>query len=124
MNVKQKFENLKSKVRENRPQIVATISTVATVVLTIALVDANRKLEEATDAMETSNDAMRGAVDHFKNHRTIRLAVGECAFDALKNGESIIWNTHSGHDIDLAYDPEAVCEEHAKHTKPIDTSEV
>jgi hypothetical protein len=98
--IKRKFENVKTKIRENRPQIVAVVSTAATIVLAIALVDSKKKLAAVNDA-------------------TVYLASGDCMFDALKNGDRFFWNRENGPNIDLGYCPDVVCDDHDLHSRSI-----
>jgi hypothetical protein len=98
MNVKKKFEDVKTKIRENRSQIVAVFSTGMTIALAIALADSKKKLAAINDT-------------------TVYLATGDCMFDTLKNGDRFFWDREDGPNIDLGYCPDVVCDNHGAHSR-------
>lgn len=105
MNVKQKFADIKTKIRENRPQIIATVVTAASVIVTIAVLkDANEKLEEAAENLTTSNDALRKANELLRTEKYLGLEK-VCISDETKqeiiDGSKDVNFDVDGHRFDL-----------------------
>ena len=80
----EKIAKIKSKIEKRLPEIATVAAFIAAV--TYAFCAKNSSNEEETD------------------EKTVYIALNDCCFQELKNGESVVWKI-GNQMIDLAYDP-------------------
>lgn len=92
MDLKKKFAEVKTKIKDNAPEItLAVIAVTATVYAAVLKKSLNEKCEACSKPMY--------------------LAMGACCLKELEESRSTIWN-YNGHIIDLAYDPDCAEDSH------------
>jgi hypothetical protein len=84
----EKLSKIKAQIKKQAPLIItATIAIATTTYAILQKIALEEELEKSSE------------------HKTLRMALGDCCIDEMKKGESTIWE-YDGLTIDLAYDPE------------------